>query len=635
MKSFHVISCYLSLLLFISNNNYAQQKQIDSLEKWVAVYPKKDTVWIDNLISLQNYYSEYLSAKSCSHCNTVITYSKKLNYGYGMNMGALQLVYFYQGKGDIEKALSISLERLKYVENSEKNKEYLLDIYNTISNIYSSNNDKKAIKYGILAKDISTQLPNDYPMRLICVATSYIELANAYTKFHLYEHSLKEAKNIIEILQQSIENPTKLDISLGHLAYYQASAYQCISSNYNNLSSYTFSANYAKNGLVLCNKYQIASLKPNFYLLLLNSYRANNQYQEAKKYLKLLDQQQATNELTATQELDYLQAARDLYLKQNDYKKAYDFQHKYIALRDSTQGKEVQNKLNDLSIKYETEKKEQANKLLKNENDSIAARNQLYLALFIVAALLLSLVGFLAFKLRKTNNTLQQLNHIKDNLFAIIAHDLKRPANTFQNMVKVISYLVSKKQYDRLAETSKQAEIMATDMYLLIDNLFRWGLSQKGEVLYQPISFDLEMMFKDLLEEFKYLAQSKEINITLTVSTSYQIHTDKVILSAVFRNLISNALKFTPPQGHIAIEANSNNNRSVITVKDTGIGIPIALQKDLFILKNDKSRTGTAGEHGSGLGLMLCKQLLEWCKGSIEVSSEEGNGTTFIVKFDK
>jgi CheY-like chemotaxis protein/anti-sigma regulatory factor (Ser/Thr protein kinase) len=126
------------------------------------------------------------------------------------------------------------------------------------------------------------------------------------------------------------------------------------------------------------------------------------------------------------------------------------------------------------------------------------------------------------------------------------------------------------------------------------------------------------------------LIRKKEIHLTVEISASHEVYADVNMLQSVVRNLISNALKYTPKGGQVTVSAHyTDNNRTIVVVKDTGIGMNNTLKYNLFRLASNTSRPGTEGEQSTGLGLILCKEFIEKHNGEIWVESEEGKGSSF------
>jgi len=234
-------------------------------------------------------------------------------------------------------------------------------------------------------------------------------------------------------------------------------------------------------------------------------------------------------------------------------------------------------------------------------------------------------------ELLEVNRELRKLNATKDKFFSIIAHDIKNPFNTILGFSELLFL-----RYDNLTEEKRKKYIetiyqASSQLYKLLENLLQWSRSQLGfiEVHKEPIS--LKELVDNIVIIFKDQYEKKNNKIVIEIPSDLYVYADINLLNTVLRNLISNAIKFTE-NGKIEIRANISDDKKVmISIKDSGIGIPNEKLKNLFDLASVKSIPGTRGEIGTGLGLILCKEFIEKMNGSIEVYSEEGKGTNFIV----
>lgn len=235
-------------------------------------------------------------------------------------------------------------------------------------------------------------------------------------------------------------------------------------------------------------------------------------------------------------------------------------------------------------------------------------------------------------KLSASEEMLRELNASKDKFFSIIAHDLKGP---FQNLIGYSKLLVE--DYDNLTndeikELSINLHTSANNLYRLLENLLQWSRLQRGVIEYNPIEFELSLLVVQNFELIQNRATEKGITLTNKVSDDIMIFADVNMINTVIRNLLSNALKFTPSGGKIELNAtNINKDLVQIEVVDTGIGMSEEFVENVFKIDSYKSNPGTNNEQGTGLGLILCKDLIEKNKGSITVKNKLGKGTKFTI----
>ncbi len=230
---------------------------------------------------------------------------------------------------------------------------------------------------------------------------------------------------------------------------------------------------------------------------------------------------------------------------------------------------------------------------------------------------------------------LENLNYTKDRIFAIIGHDLRKPAIAFRGITKKINYLIKKERFDDLAALGESLEEDAFALNSLTDNLLNWALSQKDMVSYNPEKVYLKDVAEELAPLFKRLARDKQINFKTDIPEDMSVLADKNALLTIMRNLIDNAVKFTAEGGDITVSAEQKDGDVITKISDTGVGMPKEKLKDLFVMKKGKTERGTAGEKGTGLGLSLVNELVKINKGIIEVSSQLGKGTTFNIQLPK
>jgi len=226
---------------------------------------------------------------------------------------------------------------------------------------------------------------------------------------------------------------------------------------------------------------------------------------------------------------------------------------------------------------------------------------------------------------------LEALNATKDRLFAIIGHDLRKPSLAFRGIGKKIDYLLQKQDFDTLSKLSQALEQAAFSLNALLDNLLNWALQQRNVLPYQPVPINIAQATQDIYEQFRALAAQKDIDLQFDLSTDAEVFADANAFATIMRNLVDNAIKFTPAQGRVKVSSLVQGDQVVLQISDTGIGMEAEELNTLFRLTRQKSRKGTNGEVGTGLGLVLTNELVKLNKGVIQVSSQLQQGTTFKV----
>lgn len=237
-------------------------------------------------------------------------------------------------------------------------------------------------------------------------------------------------------------------------------------------------------------------------------------------------------------------------------------------------------------------------------------------------------------QLNITNNNLILLNASKDKFFSIMAHDIKNPLGA------IISYsdwlyseyndLSSEELLDGLLSIKKSA----TSLFVLLENLLDWSRLKTGKMPYNPELVNVNNLFNELQSIFEISARNKEIQLIFNCTSKITYFLDKNMLITALRNLISNAIKFTPRKGLIEVTANKVDKILTITVKDTGVGMTTEQLDKVFRIDTSCTTPGTEKEEGTGLGLILVKELVEKNKGILLVESKVGKGTTFTLQFN-
>ncbi len=236
-------------------------------------------------------------------------------------------------------------------------------------------------------------------------------------------------------------------------------------------------------------------------------------------------------------------------------------------------------------------------------------------------------------EIKLKNEELVNLNAEKDRFFSIIAHDLRSPFQTFLGFTKMMAEDLPNIRIDELQKIALTMRNSATNLFRLLENLLEWSRMEQGLIPYNPVLIRLRSFVEESLTSMDETAKMKGIEITADIPDDLEIYADNNQVQTVLRNLISNAVKFTPGDGKINILAKADGNKSVeISVRDTGIGMSPPMVENLFRLDANMTRKGTAGEPSSGLGLILCKEFVEKQGGKIWVKSEEGKGSTFYIQ---
>ena len=248
-------------------------------------------------------------------------------------------------------------------------------------------------------------------------------------------------------------------------------------------------------------------------------------------------------------------------------------------------------------------------------------------------------LNILVEKLNDANNKLEQsiknveeLNASKDRFITVLSHDLRSP---FQGLLGITKTLES--SYTSFSDNEKQFYISQVNqsldkLYAFLEQLLLWGKVQKNTVKLNYESCNIKELLSHIASVLTSSADKKKISIDIKCKESFKAVFDKEMIAIVLRNLLSNAIKFSPFGSGINVNAEMDNSELKISVIDNGIGMSDESINKLFNLDENISTIGTDGELGSGMGLILSKDILKKHNGNISVQSKEGKGSTFIIK---
>ncbi|MFN5345955.1 MAG: ATP-binding protein [Bacteroidota bacterium] len=231
--------------------------------------------------------------------------------------------------------------------------------------------------------------------------------------------------------------------------------------------------------------------------------------------------------------------------------------------------------------------------------------------------------------IKKQNEELLKLNQAKDKFFSIIAHDLKSPFNAITGFSDLLLDQIEKQNFDGIDKYTKIINESSKKALNLLLNLMEWSQIQTGRIKYDPELFEINNIVKESIQLLGCNAEEKMISIYNNIKKESVVYADKIMISTVLRNLISNAIKFTRPEGIITISSDQKQDEIIISVNDNGIGMTKEESEKLFKIDVIYSKQGTNHEKGTGLGLILCKEFLEKNNGKIWIESTVNGGTTF------
>jgi signal transduction histidine kinase len=608
------------------------------------------------LIQLNNSKSDSVKADICNElCWNYRVEYPKLGYEYGLKA----LNYYIQEKKIVKQCNILN----KLGINKRNTGEYSasLDQFFRILNIaekpscnlelaYANNNI--ADIYSRLEKYDKANEFADHALALFQSENNKNGIAYNYNLRGVIYQNQKVYRSASKFFRQSLEIRLQQNDKAG-----AASSFINIGDCYLELNMPDSALDNYKKGIAYYDKAGFANYGRS-YISLGRYYAAKKDYREAIKYLEEAISQ-ATLVKSPENKFRANEVLHRVYYKLNEFKKAYDIQAYARTIEDTLRKADYIRKITTLELNYNFEqqvKQKEIEEIKKNVSYESHLLKQKLLSVSLIALLLgISIVTFFVYKKSKytsktnkllesynqeissqklaildQNDQLKELNATKDKFFNIIAHDLKNPFNGILGLSDVIiSSPPDTVTYEELIDMVKMIHGTSESAFNLLENLLEWSKTQIGRIEFCPEKFLLDKLFRDIYQLLNN--QSKQKNISINFLTKeMEIVADRNMIHTILRNLITNAIKFTNDGGKIEIEAIQTSTDLQITVRDSGVGISESDKEKLFRISEKTATFGTRNEKGTGLGLLLCKELVEKHGGRIWVESEPGKGSSFI-----
>ena len=323
------------------------------------------------------------------------------------------------------------------------------------------------------------------------------------------------------------------------------------------------------------------------------------------------------------------EALENAYLsaRQYDPKKALEYYERSVIMKDSVFNEKQQQLIRDYQVRYDMQAKEHELQMQQEKNK----RNELYVIVLAVVAVLLGLIAFTTYRLamarKRRNRELERLNLTKDRLLSIVSHDVKTPIGAICSILNQMTL-----HYDSISETDRKANLIMMHTSADALNARIYGLMQwvKGELengVVNPTEFNLHDLVDEAFKSHETAIGMKSLKILNEVNPQLVVRDDADVVGLVLHNLLSNAVKFSYPEGEIGVKATQEGGRVWVTVEDNGMGINEKKLEKIFNFMTSSAK-GTKGETGTGIGLFVCKQLLDRTGGEIRIESVKGQGTT-------
>ena len=525
-----------------------------------------------------------------------------------------------QRMGNMEKAIDYNM-RAYEVSQSLQRLDLQSSILNNIGNVYMVNDEdsvaavyfEKSIE---IEKNLGESRRSQLAVRLGNVSTAYMKLGRCEDAISAAEEGLR--------IDKEIGRPNKIAVRMNQLGDVyvacgrQQDAIQC------EREAYSY---FEKAG----SKYGMSIVLHSLGKM----YEQDSNIDSALFYFhKSLECAEIIDNKLLIQEI-----SKSLYniYKDTNPRLAIDYYEQYVNIKDSIFNEKNQKMLNDFQVRYSTREKDLEIELYKRDNqyhENVLKLTMLLIFLLIITIILLIRNGL---SRKRRNAVLLELNNIKNRSISVLSHDLKNPVIA-QKMV--LNHLYE--NYDEISDDDMKMYIAAlTDsvnsLEELLVNMLEWTKFEMKRMEYKPINFDIrDICFNEVVPLFNTIAQKKQITIREcdVKLDSYIVYSDLRMISAVLRNLISNALKFSSDGKEVVICFVDLDDKIKVVVKDCGVGIP---EDKVKLLLSGKSFTtlGTKGEQGSGIGMDLINKMLHQCNSELNITSVLGEGSEFSFVLKK
>ena len=478
------------------------------------------------------------------------------------------------------------------------------------------------------------------------IGTTYLQMKDLSQAENFYQKAYTEVKKI-----DSPSNLAQITYHLGKLYYLEKK--------------------YEKSKLLLYKSLQTfitigeKTYQERDYRILGAVYMEQGDYHKANEYYtKSLDLAKKMNSPKAILENYKNIYLNYSYLQKNTNQKdallkELKFFKKWAYLNDSLYQTQTTTKILELEKQYDTARKNNQIRLLEKENqikeDELKIERVQRNYLFFSVILILMVLGFFIYAYyyyrritrllqRQSKHILTQQTHIKqqneklqkavntrNKLFSIIAHDLRSPLVSISNISKLIGFCIRDSRYDAIGDLAQQMDRKNDQLLDLTDNLLNWTKSQTESLSPLMEEVSLNEIIEECFDIYEMVSSDKEITMKYEKKQSdFLLWTDRNMIKTICRNLINNAIKFTPRGGQIKISSEQKNQFAKICICDSGIGISKERLKVIFEIDMKNVQSGTEGEKSTGLGLSVCREFTEKLGGEIAAESEEHKGSNFI-----
>lgn len=538
----------------------------------------------------------------------------------------------YKTMNDVNRAMNCYLDALTIFKKTGQNDNASIALRNIAILNLDEKMPEKAVEYITQAIAINKATDNKY------------ELCSGYNILGIINRELQNYDSAIANLNKAIEISELLDYD-----YLIAMSNHNMGMNYFIMEEYDLAISHFRKSLKIVNDIGIVEGKIPNIINIGRVYTNMGNYSEANDHL--------FNALELCKQSDITEYNEGLYLaittnfeKWEKYNLSLEYFQLYSALRDSLLNIERLNELHSIQVQYETEQKELENQQLKSQND-LQELTIFRQRIIVFAFILISIIGIYIIitlitlrkkrkkriallqaknqKIEEQSAELIKSNATKDKLFSIISHDLRSPFNSLMGLSSLINIEAKEGKFDKILNYSENMMNATTSTLELIDNLLNWSRTQQKQLVINMYDFNLKSTVDEIIHPAISKAELKQIKVCNIIDEKIELFSDINILMVIIRNLVFNAIKFTPIGGEIKIGSSVEKDQTVIYVSDNGVGMEQDVIDKLFGESIGFTTPGTESEQGSGLGLMLVNEFVQSLNGKVWVDSTPGKGSIF------
>ena len=593
-----------------------------------------------SIANIQNFQGNYFAATDLY--KEVLTLRDQIQDERGVATTLVNLGMIYRVQGSLDLALEmymLAAAKSDTIGFTEGKAWAVFNVAMLYKMMQQYDNALKALDQSI---EIYRQLSDNRKGVALC-----------YNEFGTIYNSMGEADKVLKFHEQALAIYESL-----HDMYGIARTYTDFGNFYFSHNDFTKALDYYEKSYGLRIKIDDAPGRIQTAQAIAASYTALKKYDTALRYYQVAQEFASEENMLSTMESNF-KGMSEIYAAQHLFQKAYEFSRKYSDTKDSLFSARITSRLADLQVKYETDANRRENEILRKNNQiqeltlSKERIARYFLIIVTLAALGIILIiysryrngrllnaqlvqqkeqlSLLLAQLQERESQLKKLNAMKDRFFSIVSHDLRGPLGAFYHLTEAMAKEIDTLQPEEIKEALDGLSQSADQLYKLLENLLEWARIQSGNKLFLPRQLNLSRCIQETVNILSTQAQLKEISLNDNFKDdSVEVLADPDMVSTIIRNLISNAIKFTPRGGRVDISTQLQDPNVVeIAVTDTGIGMDDETVANLFQIGNTQSHIGTENENGTGLGLILCKDFVEKHGGTLNVVSAPKMGTTF------